>query len=104
MAEMVVPFVPLCSIRKTEVAIAIVMLSSYAKETAANEESPPTVTYVLLPVMLWLDVKLMESDFALGNAKPESDSPPEPVATNEVALTTPLTVRSVRQFLCYAEA
>ena len=49
----------------------------------------------MLPVMLWLDVKLMLSDFALGNAKPESDSPPLPVATNEVALTTPLTVRPV---------
>ena len=38
----------------------------------------------------------MLSDLALGSANPESDSPPLPVATNEVAFTIPLTVSPER--------
>ena len=39
-------------------------------------ESPPTMTYVWSPATDWLEVKLIESDFALGSANPESVSPP----------------------------
>lgn len=63
--------------------------------TAARSEEEPTVAYVSSPLMLWLVVKSMERDLALGRANPESLSPPLEVATKDVALTMPLTVRPV---------